>query len=1048
MNEKKGSPIATIKGIFGSSKILFICIVYTIAVIGNVVQKFEDRIDFEGMEFFGIKLSEVIGAELVGMLQTVSNVLFTISLISLMPMVLMAVGYWLIKKGAGEGNGNTRCALVALDFFKYNLLYQAFMKISLAFGALVLGLFGAVSLFSAGSAGIGLLVLVAVVLVDLVLLLLFRYYTNFTSMLVGVSNTLRTGVNLVTRSRMVMTFNIISAIWIILTSLGNGIIAILAAVADALCLIFINRCFNDYENECGYADKDENAAVMERIKTDPALARTASALGITQITPEQAADGVKPTLSFKGIANLLFGLSIAPIDEVDLSSPAYDDRSGENRPSGSQVGGSAYTTPAKPNGPVREAEYRVLSLFDNDVEQLDRRYSLLGSTSFGSAAACPVMLKSAAVVKDQVSEKSILRLAFNNASVCAIKKVCLDIVPKTNADAPICIYKNVALTFDTPAASGEDFGACFGVILPDDATCGSVKITYVEFDDGLYWDKQSAENDFVTDEKRDFDKRRLEEYEQRRRAEEERRNAENNNDHSDDRSSDRSSESNVASTPTKESIAPLVLAILSAVSLVLGVLVPDFIFKNFGSGFLSTAHLNAVSFISLVMNLLPFALAFSSLLTRKQSAKYGKIASGISIAVIVLTSVQRLLGGVSNLLFTLLVVCMVFGIIALIKKDKPLYLPLLLIAALIGIFLSAMVLFHFGVSDKGPSSDNSGGTQIGVPGENAGVVVFEPQYQSNGDGTCRIVGYYNEAPEQLVIPEFAPNGDRVTSIGDEAFYGCYTVREVILPASVQYIGVSAFRECGQLSSVSMPGVVNIAHYAFQRCEALTQVTSTGMLESIGEGAFENCTYLEYFDYAAQLRSIGASAFYNTGLVEFIMSDNVNSIGQNAFYGCDRLNNLRLSRNLDRIPYGAFSNCSSLETVEIPGSVTNIETSAFGSCSSLIEVVMYPGVICIEQNAFVSCDSLEYVHFPSSIDLIEDGAFYCSSGISRISYGGTEDMWQRFIWEQVDENSWTGINNELHWASMEYQNGDERQDNGGPICEEAATTDIPAEYEGN
>ena len=144
MNEKKGSPIATIKGIFGSSKILFICIVYTIAVIGNVVQKFEDRIDFEGMEFFGISLSEIVGPELVGMLQTVSNVLFAISLISLMPMVLMAVGYWLIKKGAGEGNGNTRCALIALDFFKYNLLYQAFMKISLAFGALVLGLFGAI----------------------------------------------------------------------------------------------------------------------------------------------------------------------------------------------------------------------------------------------------------------------------------------------------------------------------------------------------------------------------------------------------------------------------------------------------------------------------------------------------------------------------------------------------------------------------------------------------------------------------------------------------------------------------------------------------------------------------------------------------------------------------------------------------------------------------------------------------------------------------------------------------------------------------------------
>ena len=1025
MNEKKGSPIATIKGIFGSSKILFICIVYTIAVIGNVVQKFEDRIDFEGMEFFGISLSEIVGPELVGMLQTVSNVLFAISLISLMPMVLMAVGYWLIKKGAGEGNGNTRCALLALDFFKYNLLYQAFMKISLAFGALVLGLFGAISLFSAGNAGIGLVVLLAVVLADAVLLLLFRYYTNFTSMLVGVSNTLRTGVNLVTRSRMVMIFNIISAIWIILTSLGNGIIAILAAVADALCIIFINRCFNDYENACGYADKDENAEIMERIKTDPALERTASALGITQITPEQAADGVKPSLSFKGVANLLFGLSIAPIDETDLTSD-FDGQSRNDRSAGAQNGSSSYTAPAKPNGPVKEAECRVLPLFDNDVEQLDRRYSLLGSTAFGSAATCPVMLKSATVVKDQVSEKSILRLAFNNASVCAIKKVCLDIVPKTNIDAPICIYKNAALTFDTPAASGEDFGACFGVILPDNATCGSVRITFVEFDDGLYWDKQIEGEDFLTDEKRDFDKKRLEEYEQRRRAEEERRrNAENKDGHSDDRSD----ESDTASTPIKESIAPLVLAILSAVSLVLGIFVPYFIFKNFGSGFISIASLNALGLISIVMNLLPFALAFSSLLARKTSVKYGKIASGISIAVIALTSVQRLLGGVSNLLFTLIIVCMVFGIIALVKKDKPLYLPLLLIAALIGIFLSAMFLFDFGASDKGPSSDNGDGTLAGNEG---GVVAFEPQYQSNGDGTCRIIGYYNEAPEQLVIPEFAPNGDRVTSIGDEAFYGCNTVREVILPASVQYIGVSAFRECGHLSSVSMPGVINIAHYAFQRCEALTQVTSTVMLESIGDCAFAECYELCSFEYAHQLRWIGSSAFVGSSLFEFIMSDAVTHIEQNAFNNCRDLYNVRLSKNLDRIPYGAFMECVSLETVHIPGSVKNIDVDAFAYCDALRTVIMCDGVECIEENAFAYCHSLAEVYFPVSIGLIEDGAFVDDYAIERIYYGGGYDEWQQLLLSPEGYE----INYDLRYRELiEYTTPGE-------------APGIPAEYEGN
>ena len=80
MNEKKSSPIAAIKGILGSNRLLFICIVYTVAALGNVIKAFRDRIDFEGMQFFGISLSDLLGAELVDMLQAVANVLFVISL--------------------------------------------------------------------------------------------------------------------------------------------------------------------------------------------------------------------------------------------------------------------------------------------------------------------------------------------------------------------------------------------------------------------------------------------------------------------------------------------------------------------------------------------------------------------------------------------------------------------------------------------------------------------------------------------------------------------------------------------------------------------------------------------------------------------------------------------------------------------------------------------------------------------------------------------------------------------------------------------------------
>ena len=1028
MNEKKSSPIATIKGIFGSSKILFICIVYTVAVVSNIIQKFEDRIDFKGMSFFGISLSDVIGSDMVEMLQTVSNVLFVISLISLLPKALMAVGYWLIKKGAGEGNGNTRSALIALDFFKYNLLYQACMKVMLAFLIGVIGVFGAYLSFSNGASGVGFVILIAAAVVVGILVFMFKYYTGFMSMLVGVSNTLRTGVNLVMRSRLVFVVNVLSAIWIVLTSFGNGFIAILAGVADALCLIFINRCFVDFENVCGYANKEDNAEVMERIKTDPSLAKTADALGIQQITPEESAQGVKPTLSLKGIAMLLFGLSIAPIDEAgeyDAHTERPTATYTADRTLRSATGASAATV-ARPQSyaPPKEAEYRLLSLFANDPAVLDRRYTLLGETEF-VGSVCPVELRSAAVVKDQVSEKNILRLSFANTSVCSVKKVLFDIVPQSNTEEKLCIYKNVGLPIENVVASGESFGTCFGVILPDAATNGIVKITYVEFDDGLYWDKQSDEKLFLTDEKRAHDKAVLDSYEAKRCAQEERGVAANNDDHSDEDLRNRSDESDAGSTPIKESIAPLVLAILSAVSLVLGIFVPYFIFKNFGSGFISTANLNVVSLISLVMNLLPFALAFSSLLARKRSAKYGKIASGISIAVIVLTSVQRLMGGVENLLITLVVVCIVFGIIALVKKDRPLYVPLLLIAVLSGVLILVPTLGDIGKNNSDKQNDPWGtGGNTTVQGEEATTVAEEIAmsliYQSNGDSTCKVVGVQEgQITSRLEIPQYSSDGELVTGIGDYAFSFHGAIFELILPECVEYIGLNAFEECYSLQSVSMPGVTYVAHNAFRNCTSLNQVTQTYRLEGIGENAFENCTSLSCFEYAPQLRNIGSSAFFKAGLSEFIMPDSVTNIGQNAFYGCDRLYSLRLSKNLEKIPYGAFADCTSLQSVHIPGSVTNIEGDAFSYCSSLTTVVMYPGVICIEQRAFTDCDALQDIHFPESIGAIENGAFYDSNNILRISYGGTEEMWREFIWEPTGDYSWTGINNQLHYADMSY-----------------------------
>lgn len=84
-------------------------------------------------------------------------------------------------------------------------------------------------------------------------------------------------------------------------------------------------------------------------------------------------------------------------------------------------------------------------------------------------------------------------------------------------------------------------------------------------------------------------------------------------------------------------------------------------------------------------------------------------------------------------------------------------------------------------------------------------------------------------------------GDGVTSIGDLAFRGCYSLTSIELPDSVTSIGAWAFRRCDSLTSIEIPGgVTNIGEGAFAYCYSLTSIGLPGSVTSIGEGAFSGC----------------------------------------------------------------------------------------------------------------------------------------------------------------------------------------------------------------
>ena len=246
-------------------------------------------------------------------------------------------------------------------------------------------------------------------------------------------------------------------------------------------------------------------------------------------------------------------------------------------------------------------------------------------------------------------------------------------------------------------------------------------------------------------------------------------------------------------------------------------------------------------------------------------------------------------------------------------------------------------------------------------------------------------------------------------IGKSAFQSCQYITEIEIPASVKFVGDSAFASSG-LKTLNVKNEMPVIPASLCTATNLTSITFAHpeFIRTIGASAFKDTPVEKpiFQDWGKasgyEPLTVDDSAYENCTAIQTVaMSDNVLILNKNVFKGCTSITDLTFGVNTLGADSGSFEGCTSLVNIKFNDVMQALGGGAFKNCTALEKVGGFPATIKdwepygsatgwgFGNSMFSGCTALREVEYPPSVTQILDGAFSGCTNLSAV-YKNTAD----------------------------------------------------------